>query len=156
MRLKLILFCALFLCAPNCYAKSSLYDVVVGVAIKTLAKIYVKTSNLKKLKAKYIHKIAHMKDDKFKKNYMKFYEVYKELPIDIKAKYVFTDKTTKDEVIERIASVKKKDLIAIINKIPSEFILHKTRHYTKKPGSSSQPQPQVNEMFLWRSIIEKV
>ncbi len=156
MFLKIIIFLLLLIFPANSYAKGSLYDFVVGGTIKTLAKIYVKTSNLTKLKSKYIKKITNMKDDKFNKYYMQFYDVYKELPPDLKQKYVFTDQVTKAEVIQKIDTVNKRDLIGIINKIPSDFILRKTKYYLHKSHEQSPHRPVVNEMFLWRSIIQKV
>ena len=156
MFLKLIIFLLLLVLPSNSYARCSLYDFVVGGTIKTLAKIYVKTSNLPKLKAKYIQKITNMKEDKFHKYYTRFYDVYKELPPDLKQKYVFTDKVTKAEVIHKIEAVNKRDLIGIINKIPSDFISRKTKYYLHKSHEQSPHRPVVNEMFIWRSIIQKV
>lgn len=156
MLLRLILFILFLILAPDCYARGSVYDFVVGGTIKNLAKIYVETSNLTKIKSKYIKKIVNMREDKFLKYYNQFYEVYRELPSDLKQMYVFTDKTTKSEVLKRINTVNKKDLIVIINKIPSDFILRKTRYYLHKPHNQPPKQPIVNEMFLWRSIIQKV
>ena len=151
---KSIIFILLFVSVPNCYAQPSLYDFVVGGTIKTLARVFIKTSNLPKLKDKYIRMIEKMKEEKFQKHYTQFYDVYKELPPDLKEKYVFSDKATKQEVIHHIETVNKRDLMVIISKIPSEFIVNKTKYYTHKP--QNQPAPQVNEMFLWRSIIQKV
>ncbi len=152
---KLIIFILLLIFPSTSHAKASLYDLVVGGTIKNLAKIYVKTSNLPKLKAKYIKTIANMREDKFQKYYGKFLVVYKQLPADLKQAYVFTDNADKKEVIEKIQRVKKRDLMVIISKVPSEFIVKQTKIYT--PPKDQLPQnAHGNEMFLWRRIIQKI
>lgn len=151
---KPFIFLVLFFSAPTCHA-GSLYDFFVGGAIKNLAKLYVRTSNLPKLKAKYIKQITKMKEDKFRKHYMLFYDVYQELPPDLRQKFVFTDATTKTEVIQKIDTLKKKDLIIIINKIPSDFILRKTRYYSNKQRDPAPNAPEKNEMQIWKNIIHK-
>ncbi len=153
MRLKLVFFILLFAYPSTSHA--SFFDLLIGGTIKNLAKIYVKTTNLPKLKAKYKTKIANMREDKFQKYYLKFFIVYKQLPDDLKKSYIFTENTTKSEVIEKIDRVNKKDLMKIINKIPCDFIVKQTRHYTPKDQIPPNGEP-VNEMFLWRRIIQKI
>ena len=156
MFLKLTIILLLFVVPSTSYAKGSLYDFVVGGTIKNLAKLYVKTSNLPKLKAKYIKKIEGMREDKFQKYYLKFFIVYKQLPVDLKQAYTFPENATKSQVIEKIDHVKKRDLIIIISKVPSEFIVKQTKTYSHSPQDQLPGHGPVNEMFLWRRIIQKV
>jgi len=149
----LILVLLLFL-PSNSYAQITLHDWVVGGALKTLAKIYVKTSNLPKLKSKYIRKIESMKVEKFSRSYKKFYLLYEQLPADLKQKYLFTDQSTKSDVIEVIDRINKKDLMAIINRIPGEFIVKQAIKYS--PQSQNQLPAQPHAIFLWRSIVQRI
>ena len=150
-----LILCLLLIPASDCHA-GNLYDFVVGGTIKNLAKIYVKTSNLPKLKAKYIKKIANMKEDKFKKHYMKFYEVYKDLPTALKQKYVFTDTPNKAEIIHSIDTVNKRDLITIINKIPSDFITKKAKIYAQPSQEQLSNHSQMNGASIWGSLVQKI
>jgi hypothetical protein len=157
MFLKITIFLLLIAVPSTCHAKPPrLYDFVVGGAIKNLAKIYIKTVNLAKLKDKYIKKIATMREDKFQKYYKKFYVVYKELPPEVKESYIFEENITKTQAISMINKVDKRDLITIINKIPSDFIVKQTKYYSHPPQGQLPQNSQVNEMFLWRRIIQKV
>jgi hypothetical protein len=156
MFLRLVVLSLLVVFPSNSYAQPRLYDFVVGGTIKNLAKIYVKTSNLPKLKDKYITKIMNMRDDKFRKYFMKFFVVYKQLPSDLQQTYVFTESTTKSDAIDLIHRVNKRDLIMIINKIPSEFIVKQTKNYSQPPKDQIPNSAQVNETFLWRRIIQKI
>lgn len=130
----------------------TLREFLVGGTIKNLARVFVNTSNLPELKSKYIKKIATMREDKFRKYYTKFYVVYKQLPSEIKESYAFSENATKTEVIAKIEQVKKRDLLAIISKVPSEFIVDQTNHYSRSKGK----QGPVDEKYLWKRIIEKV
>jgi ATP-dependent protease Clp ATPase subunit len=132
-----------------------LYDFIVGGTIKNLAKVFVKTSNLPQLKAKYTKMIAKMREDKFLKYYHKFYVVYTQLPADLRKDYVFTETITKQEVIAKIEHVDKRDLMKIISKVPSEFIVKQTKHYTSLKDQLPA-NGQMNETFLWRRIIGKI
>ncbi|MDE2027274.1 MAG: hypothetical protein KGK03_07300 [Candidatus Omnitrophica bacterium] len=144
----------LLLLLPASYAQASLYDLIVGGTIKTLAKVYVKTSNLPKLKAKYIKKISGMREDKFRKYYMKFFVVYQQLPSNLKQTYAFTEKTTRSQVIRMINGVNKRDILTVINKVPTEFIVRQTRYYSHPPQHRVPAHPP--EMFLWRHIMQMI
>ena len=102
MNVSLIVFLLLFAFPASSHANDTLYEFMVGGTIKNLAKIYVMTSNLPRLKAKYIKKITNMKEDKFQKNYRKFYAVFEHLPPAIKRGYNFTPNTSRAELIQAI------------------------------------------------------
>ncbi len=156
LRSTIIIFLLFVLFPANGEAKGSIYDVVVGGTIKTLARVFVKTSNLPKLKAKYIKKIITMREDKFQKYYGKFFVVYKQLPDNIKQYYVFTENTSKTDVINMIDQVNKRDLLKIINKVPSEFIMQQTRQYYHPSQDHMPGNTSVNETFLWKKLIQKI
>lgn len=155
MRLKIILFLLLITLPSTGHASLTLYDFFVGGTIKNLAKVFVKTANLPQLKAKYTKMIIKMREDKFQKYYQKFYVVYKQLPADLRHDYVFSERISKQEVIAKIDQVSKRDLMKIISKVPSEFIVKQTKHYTR-PQDQMPANGQVNETFLWKRIIQKI
>ena len=138
---------------PSTSHAMKLKEFLFFFSIKNMAKIFIKTSNLPKLKTKYIKMIEAMQEDKFRKNYMKFYVVYKQLPPDLKESYIFTEHASKTEIIRVIERVNKGDLLAIISKVPSEFIVDQTRFYTRPKDNQQEP---VDERYLWKRIIEKV
>lgn len=152
--ISLILIILLFAFPSNSRADATLYDLVVGGTIKNMAKIYVVTSNLPKLKAKYVKKITTMKEEKFQKNYRKFYVVFEHLPPAIKQGYDFTPNTKRAELIQVINHISKKDLISIINKIPSEMITRQAKSYSQPKQVSGQAS--VDEMFFWHRLVEKI
>jgi hypothetical protein len=150
-----ILLIVLFFVFPaNAHADGNLYDLVVGGAIKNLAKIYVATSNLPRLKAKYTNKLEHMREDKFEKNYRKFYVVYEHLPPSVKKDFDFKPNTSRAELIQAINRVTRHDLIVTINKIPSQMITRQAKSYAKPKQITGQPR--VDEKFLWHRIVEKI
>lgn len=144
---------SLIIVIPSTSHATTLREFLVGGTIKTMARVFVKTSNLTRLKTKYIKQIATMKDDKFRRNYSKFYVVYTQLPPDLKESYSFRENATKTEIIAIIERVNKKDLFTIINKVPSEFIVAQTRYYSQPKDKQQEP---VDEKRLWKRIIEKV
>ena len=156
MNLKIFIFLFMLALPADSNAQVTMYDWVVGGTLKNLAKVYVNTANLPELKNKYIKKITNMRDDKFHKNYMKFYTAYKELPPDLKQHYIFTEQSTKINVIHTINVINKKELIAIINSVPSDFITKQTRNYMPQPQDMSPNQIRGEVMFLWSSLIQKI
>jgi hypothetical protein len=152
--ISLILITLLFAFPSDSRADATLYDLVVGGTIKNLAKIYIITSNLPKIKAKYVKKITNMREEKFQKNYRKFYIVFEHLPPAIKQGYDFTPNTSRAELILAINHVSKKDLISIINKIPSEMITRQAKRYSQP--KQVHGHDSVDEMFFWRRLVEKM
>ncbi len=107
----------------------SFSDKIIGSTFKIMAKTFVKTVNMDKLKSVNIAKLQKMSDDKFAKKNLKVYEFTKDLPLDLKEKYCVSDHMTRQQAIDNINSLDKKEVYALINKIPNTLIATKFRQY---------------------------
>ncbi len=137
--MKKALFILLFLSLPvSCFAqepdsgrtRETLKEKFIGSFVKTFAKTYVATNNLKKFKEKNIQKIRKMDEAKFQRVYGKIYrEMIRDLPESLKKDYGVTPDMTREKAIDRINSfTSKKKIYRMINAIPNKMI---AQHFEK-------------------------
>ena len=154
---QIILLLILNLCFQNCLfaeEKASAQDRIIGSTFKTLAKAFVATVDINKLKKNNIDKLNKMDEGKFKKHYVKVYGVIKDLPDNLKARYLVAEDFTKEEAIKDIKSLDKKKLYEIIDSIPDTIIAQQFRQYLAKQADRIQKSnlaQQINK--LWNKII---
>lgn len=108
----------------------TLREKLIGSTVKTFAKTYIATTNLKKFKEKNIKKLNKMDEQKFQRVYNKIYqEMMKDLPQSLKDSWGVEEQMTRAKAIERINSFKnKRQIYRLINAIPNPMI---ARHYQK-------------------------
>ena len=135
----LLLVVILFFQDPVFAETATIGEKVVGKTIKTVVRIAVATTNIKKVKKKLVKKLELMDDEKFRIQYDKFHELLKDLPPDIKATYKVSLRMTREQMIKNIESADKKQIYKIISSIPDETIaglfkeyLRGMRHIDKK------------------------
>jgi len=110
---------------------ATLGEKVIGKTIKTVVRLVVATTNIEKVKKKIVNKLNAIDDEEFKARYAGFYELIKDLPPDIKAAYKVTPHMTRQEMIENIESVDKKEVYRIISRIPDKTVTDLFREYRR-------------------------
>ncbi len=119
--------------------KVSAEDRVIGATFKTLAKAYVATTDIEKLKAKKIHRIEIMREDWFDEKYAEVYQVIRELPPKLQMKYGVTEGMTKERTIRIIRTLDKKALYEIIDNVPDTVIAEQfAQQFHKEEPSEAQ------------------
>lgn len=161
MRIKIILLLILSLCFQSSIfakEKASVPDRIIGSTFKTLAKAFVATTDINKLKKNYIDKLNKMDNEKFKKRYAKVYETLKDLPPHLKAKYGISENMTKEQAIKNIESFdNKKKMYKIIDSIPDTFIVYHFKQYLSKTKQEIQKTNLVEQIKnFWNKMIEKM
>ena len=132
IRIVLLLVVLLFFQEPVFAETATIGEKVVGKAIKTVVRIAVATTNIKKAKKKLVKKLELMDDEKFRIRYDKSYGLLKDLPPDIKATYKVTLRMTREQMIENIESADKKQIYKIISGIPDETIAGLFKEYLRE------------------------
>lgn len=102
--------------------KPTVQDRVVGGTFKTMAKAYIATADIGKLKNSNIKRIESMRADWFNKQYAEVYALIKDLPPKLRKKYDVRPGMTKAEAITIIRSLDKKQIYAIIDQVPDPMI----------------------------------
>lgn len=102
---------------------------VVGKTIKIVVRISIATTNIKKIKKRFVNKLRLMGDEEFRMQYAKFYELIKDMPQDIKTIYKVTPAMTREEMIENIESVDKKKIYKILSSIPDKTVAELFKEY---------------------------
>lgn len=136
--------------------KSRIEDKIIGSTFKTLAKAFVVTVDINKLKQVNIDKIKRIDEEKFRKRYIALYRVVKDLPFPLKASYKITEHMTKEQAEQIIDSLDKQKIYRIIDAVPDRIIVDQFRQYL---GSAKQKLQRTNIVEqinkLWNKIIKK-
>jgi len=137
-------------------ASVSTEDKIIGSTFKTLAKAYVAIVDINKLKQGNICKLNSMDEEKFQRRYVKIYEVIKDLPPALKARYKISEQMTKQEAIQNIQSLDKKKIYEMIDLIPDTLIAKHFKQYLKNKKQQIQKSDIVEQIKnSWNKIIEK-
>ncbi|MEE8317827.1 MAG: hypothetical protein V3S13_02830 [Candidatus Omnitrophota bacterium] len=134
MRIKIALLLAGILFFQNSASleASTIKEKVVGKTIKTVVRITLLTTNIKKVKKKLVGKLEAIEDGEFKERYARFYELVKDLPPDIKATYEVAPNMTRDQMIKNIESVDKKEIYKIIRSISDKTTTELFEEYLRE------------------------
>ncbi|TRZ95808.1 hypothetical protein D4R78_02355 [bacterium] len=134
----------------------NLGDKLIASTFKTLAKTFVATADMNRLKKDNIRRLNKMDEAKFRKRYAKVYETIKGLPIQMRLKYGITEGMTREQAIRSIESVDKPDIYRLINSIPDTFIIAEFKQYLSRTTQQMQNSnliAQVNK--LWYKMTAK-
>ena len=137
---------------------NNLSDHVVASTIKTLAKGFVQTMDVEKMKAKQTQAILKMDDVKFHKRFIEISDVLKDLPPDLQAQYGFKENMTKEDVVMKIQNLDKKILITMIDEVPDQLIIKQLKNYLRQTADQVKDFDQnfLNQInVLWKKIIQK-
>jgi len=149
----ILLFLPGKVCAGNV---DDLADYTIAGTIKTLAKIFVRTVDLEKVKARQIKALSKMKEAKFQKRYAEVYNVLKDLPPGLLAHEGITEHMTKQEAIKEIRRIDKPDLIDSIDKIPDHVIVKYVKEWLRRKPHQSKDKTFLQQTdSLWKKFIQK-
>lgn len=131
-------------------------DKIVGSTFKTLAKAFVVTTDINKLKKNNIDKLNKMNEEKFKKRYAEVYKVIKDLPAKLKVSYGITKTITKEQIIKDIESLNKKNIYEIIDSIPDAIIAKQFKQYLSEKKQEIQKSNAVEQINkFWNKMIAR-
>lgn len=86
MKTKIILALTIILLFKDpVFSEATIGEKVIGKTIKTVVRLVVVTTNLEKVKKRLVNKLRAIGDEEFRARYVRFYELIKDLPRDIKA-----------------------------------------------------------------------
>lgn len=157
--INLILLLIFILCFKdsNCAEeKVSVTDRIIGSTFKALAKTFVATADINRLKKNNIDKLKKMENEKFKERYTKVYRVIKDLPPKLKVSYAITEDMTKEQAIRNIESFDKKKMYEMIDSIPDTIIAQQFRQYLSEKKQAIQKSNIVEQINkFWHKIIRK-
>ena len=118
--------------------KVTVQERVVGGTFKAMAKAYIATADINKLKEKNIKRIEIMREDWFDQKYAEVYKVIKDLPPGLKEEYRVTAGMPKSRAIAIIRSLDKKKIYAIIDQVPDPMISQQfNAQFSHKEGAAS-------------------
>lgn len=131
-------------------------DYAIAGTIKTLARIFVQTADLDRIKNKQIKALSRMDEAKFRKRYGEICPVFKDVPPELLSRYEITGHMTKEEAIKDIRLLNKSDLLQIIDKIPDHVIVKYMNGYLRQKAyqlkENTWPQ-QIDSLF--KKFIQK-
>jgi hypothetical protein len=160
-----IIFTVILLLVTGLYFQSYLFaqekvrieDKIIGSMFKILAKTFVVTVDIDKLKKNNIEKLNKMDEEKFRRRYAKVYEVIKDLPPNFKVSYGITEHMSKEQVIKNIESFDKEKIYETIDSIPDKIIATQFKQYLSEKQQEIRKSNLVEQINkFWNKMIEKV
>jgi hypothetical protein len=129
---------------------------IIGATFKALAKGFVATQDIQRIKQNNIKKIRNMPEEKFRLRYARVFSVVKDLPLDLRLKYNINAQMTKAQAVQNISSLDKPKVYKAIDSIPDKFITHQFRAYlvAKKQDIANSNVIQQIKKF-WRGKVKK-
>jgi len=132
-------------------------DKVIASTFKMLAKGFVFTVDLNKLKQENIARISAMKDEKYKRRYLKAFTLMEELPAGILEQYGLSENMTKEAAIKAVNRLNKEKVYILIDNVPDALIAREFRRYlssVKQDIKESSLIAQINS--FWDKTVKKM
>lgn len=142
--------------AEETVPKAGIGDKMIASTFKTLAKAYVATVNLEKVKKTQISHLEGMNDNKFQKRFQEIQSALAPLPTAFKTKYGLKEQMTKEEVIAQIDQLDKKWINQMIEETPDTFIALQFKNYLRDLKQDTQESDWVKKIHeFWEGIIPR-
>jgi hypothetical protein len=136
--------------------KATWDEKAIGATFKTLGKAFISTTDLKKLKQDNIKKIKRMDEEKFRSRYSDYFNIINRSPL-LQSKYRLSGNMTRQQAIEKLNGLNKKELCDIVDSVPDSVIAQEFKRnvgkYKSRVESKDFPQ-KIN--YIWGRIREKV
>lgn len=148
------LSCQNFALAQNA---ASTQDKIIAGTFKALAKTFVASVDINRVKLENIEKIRKMDEIKYKKRYAKAYLVLKDLPPELKRAYAIKEEMPKWQAIRNIYSLDKKTIYKIVDLAPDILIAAQFHEYLRKKKEdlgSFNLVTQINK--IWKEITASI
>jgi len=134
----------------------NLGDKLIASTFKTLAKTFVASADMDKLKTENICKLNKMDEAKFRRRYAKAYAIIKGLPLETRLQYGISEEMTKEQAVRNIASINKPDIYRLIDHIPDAVIVVEFRQYLSRTKQQIQDNNSITQVKkLWGKMIAK-
>lgn len=147
-----------FLSGKSSYAsvekaeKTTLTDNIIGSAFKSLAKAFIATADIEKIKKNNAEKLKKMDEARFRKRYEKVYNIIKDCASLTEA-YGLDKDLTKQQAIEKINSLDKKGACKIVDSVPNSLIANQFKLYlNEKKQEIEKSNLSLQIQRLWKKI----
>jgi len=130
-------------------------DYAIAGTVKNLAKAYVQTADLDKLKAKHIKSLLRISEPKFQRHYAEVYDVLKDIPLPLRTEYGLKRSMTKEETIRIIRQIDKKTLFKIIDVVPDDVIVKEVKNYLHQAYQVNSQNAIEQIDSLWKKVLKK-
>ena len=152
----LIIISLLFQGSTFAAERLTLKDRMIGPTLKTLARMFVAVTNIRKLKKYNIRKIDKMDEKKFNKKYAQVYALLQDLPEGLKADYNLIEHMPKEQAIKTIESLDKRKIYKIIAAVPNDFIARQFKCYLHDKNQARQKNGYAKKIDdLWYDATGK-
>ncbi len=141
----------------NVFAQATFGDKAISSTLKSLAKAYVATADINKLKAKYTQKLEKMGGDKFKDRFPNVYDLVKDLPDSMRQEYSILSNMTAQEAVVIAKKLNKNRIYQIIDAIPDETIISSFNEYALKahdPTANEGMMSKINS--VWKNVLMRI
>jgi hypothetical protein len=131
-------------------------DRAIGAAFKTLSKALISATDLEKLKQENIKKIKGMDEEKFRSRYSDYFNIINQAPL-LQSKYRLSKDMTRQQAIERLKGLDKKELCDMVDSVPDSVIAQEFNKNVEKYKSKVENQDFSQKIdYIWGRVREKI
>jgi hypothetical protein len=131
-------------------------DKMIASSVRVMAKTYVRTTNLKKLKRTHIERIKQQDDDTFHTYYTHTLDVIKNSP-RLKGEFALDENMSRQQAMERLQKIDKDTLCRIIDAVPDSVIAVRFRAYTASRNDELKGKDVTQRIETgWKSIQQRL
>lgn len=138
-------------------ASPAMHERLIGATIKNLAKAYVIVADIDKLRKTNVEKLEGMNDDAFKKRYLRIFELFRDLPKNVKKMYGVSEITTRAEAITLVKTWDKAKIRSFIDTLPDKVITKHFKSYLKRRREALNNSSIVQQAHaFWEKIKREI
>lgn len=139
------------------FATPTATEALVIGTVKNLAKIYISTIDIEKMRKRGLEELNAITDKEFNKEYAKVFIYVDEIPKYYVKHYGITKNLTKQKTITLIKKLSKKDLTLMVKNTPDKIIIDLIYDYLDEEGIDHSDGLSLGIIQTsWTRITEKI
>jgi hypothetical protein len=148
-----LIFLVVFFTGAYAQEKSGFNEKIVGMAFRTVMRVFVMASDIEQLKKNNIIKVKEMDDEEFAAKRARVYDLAKDLPENIKKEYVISPDIAKAQVIKDIEKLDKNQVYRIIDGLSDKSL---ARMFKRARGSKAEKSHEADVNSFWEHLTERI
>lgn len=148
-----LIFVMVFCFGAYAQEKTGLDEKIIGMAFRTVMRVFVAASDMDQLKRNNVVKVKAMDDHDFAAKRARVYDLTKDLPENIKKDYVISPDINREQVVMDIEKLDKKRAYQIIDALSDKAL---TRMFRKARGKRAEKAHKGDINSFWENLTERI
>jgi len=148
-----LIFVVTFFAGAYAQEHAGLNEKVIGMAFRTVMRVFVMASDIEQLKKNNIIKVNAMDDEEFIAKRARVYDLAKDLPESMKKEYGISADITKAQAVKDIEKLDKNQVYRIIDGLSNKSL---ARMFKKARGRKAEKSHEADVNSFWEHLTERI